>query len=857
MMKRILATLAIAVTMSAALGFARLASASVVQNDPVEAKVQGWLRELTLDEKIKLMSGTEDSMHVPGIARLGIPELKFSDGPIGVRCWGKSTAYPAAAMLASTFSADTAQAMGRALGRDARARGVHVLLGPGVDLYRVPQCGRNFEYLGEDPYLSSRMTVSLVKGIQGEGVAACAKHFAANDQEVQRGTINTIVDERRLHEICLAPFKAAVQEANVRTLMCAYNKLNGPWCSASKELLTDILRKQWGFKGLMMSDWGALHDTLSGLDAGCDLEMGSHEYYTADKIKAYIKEGKLTETQMDERVGNVLRVSASMGFADQKQEDKKIPLNDPTSAATSLKVAREGLVLLKNDGGLLPLSRDKLRKIVVLGPNAWPPAITGGGSAYTEPFSSLSLLDAIIDGANKDGAKIDVTHIPWHIGPSPSTFSTIHCRSRFEISPEDGVRGARGEYFDNINLAGKPVVVKTDPFVTFWWGTLKPTEEVSTKAYSVRWTGKIKAPQTDEYDFACESDGARVLLDGKVLFDNWVQAGIKQHSCQRIKLQGGSEHDVVIEYRHLSGPAFMQFAWGKAGKALTLEQEKLIADADVVIAGIGFNAWLESEGFDRSFDLPGDQVDLLHRVARLNPRIVAVLNAGGGVAPHGWLDKVPALIHAWYPGQNGNAAVVEAIFGDLNPSGHLPDSLERKWEDSAAYGNYPGDPADGGTVKYAEGIYVGYRHFDKKNIEPLFPFGYGLSYTTFTMGNMNLHDSTAGKANARFSASVDVTNSGSRSGTEVVQLYVRPIDSAIDRPVQELKGFARVSLAPGETKRVSIPLDASSFALYDVKTRRWISPGGQYEIAFGSSSRDIHCSRTLTYHGSWETSPSR
>ncbi len=826
-------SLSLAATVGTILSCAQVSLAE--SQDQVEAKVASLLSKLTLDEKITLLSGTKDEMHVPGVKRLGIPELKFSDGPVGVRVWGKATAYPAGAMLASTWDQDMAQAVGKALGRDSRARGVHVLLAPGVDLYRVPQCGRNFEYFGEDPYLSSKITVGYIKGVEGEHVGTSVKHYAANDQEILRDSVDTIVDERRLHEICFPPFKAAVKEANVSTFMAAYNKVNGEWCTANTYLLTDVLRKQWGFKGIMMSDWGAVHDCLGPLNAGTDLEMGKTTHYTADNIKRFLQEGKVTQETIDEHVRRILRVEVAMNWLNTNQEDKSIPLNDPSSVETALKAAREGMVLLRNQNDLLPLSRDKAKSVVVLGPNACPAVTGGGGSSGTDSFSYVSLLDAVSAVA---GNNVKVYYIPSWVGANPTASSAYNVSTVFEPMA-NGERGVKAEYFGNTDLSGSPALTRTDTELNFQWGSWHPCEQISTATFSARWTGKIKAAQTDSYMFSCSSDGAKVLMDGKVLLDCSASGGLK-NNCKIIKMQTGETHDIVIEYRHLAGPATMEFTWNRANEQFTPEEQKLISEADAVVASVGFNRFLESEGFDRPYDLPAEQVDLIKNVSHLNPKTVVVLNAGGNVGMEKWIDDVSGLIHAWYPGQNGNTAVAEAIFGDLNPSGRLPDTFEKRWEDSPAFGNYPGSADNGGKVEYKEGIYVGYRWYDKKNIAPRYPFGFGLSYTNYSMQNLKLE-----KQGNNFIASVDVTNTGRKNGTEVVQLYVRPLATQLDRPVQELKGFSRVSLEPGETKTVSMTLTPEAFATYDIKAHSWVTPAGQYEIAIGSSSRDIHCSQTV------------
>lgn len=819
------------------LSSANLSAEAQKTDAAVEAKVNKLISQMTLDEKIKMLSGTSDEMHVPGIERLGIPELKFSDGPVGVRVWGKATAYPAGAMLASTWDVDQAQAVGKALGRDSRARGVHVLLAPGMDLYRVAQCGRNFEYFGEDPYLSGQIAVGYTKGVQGEKVATSAKHYAANDQEIQRDSINTIIDERRLHEICLPPFKACIQDAGAWTVMAAYNKVNGEWCTANRYLLDDVLRKQWGFKGVLMSDWGAVHECLGPLVSGTDLEMGRGVHYTPENIKRLLQEGKVTQDVIDEHVRRTLRMSVAMGWFDNTQEDKSIPLDDPTSAAVALDTARKGLVLLRNEKELLPLNKASVKNIVVLGPNACPGVIGGGGSSGTIPFSYVNLLDAI---TKVGGNAVNVTYMPSWIGANPTAVAAFNAGSVFEPLP-NGMRGLQAEYFKNTDLTGTPTVQQTDRSINFWWGTWHPVDEIKQQTYSVRWKGKIKATQNDNYTFACCSDGARVLLDGKPIFDNFGE-GVQRNSSFTMPMKAGETHDIVVEYKHAAGSSIMQFNWGREKEAFTTEEAKQIAEADAVIAAVGMNPFLESEGFDRPYDLPADQVDLLKTVSQLNPKTVVVLNAGGNVGMDKWIDGVSGLIHAWYPGQNGNTAVAEAIFGDINPSGKLPDTFEKRFEDSPAFGNYPGNPADGGTLEYKEGIYVGYRWADKKNVAPRYPFGYGLSYTKFNVNNVKVV-----RTGPTVTATFDVTNTGKRAGAEVVQLYVRPINSSIDRPVQELKGFARVELEPGQSKTVTMALGPDAFATYDMKAHGWIYPEGLYEIALGESSRNILASQTIKW----------
>lgn len=816
--------------------------------DPVETRVNDLLGKMTFEEKVSLMSGTKDEMHIPGIERLKIPSLKFTDGPVGVRCWGKSTAYPCGSMLAATWDVDAAREMGVALGRDCRARGVHILLGPGVDLYRVAQCGRNFEYFGEDPYLSAQLAGAWIKGVQSQQVATSVKHYAANDQEILRDSIDTRVSERRLHEICFPPFKAAVQDANAWTVMAAYNKVNGDWCTANKYLLTDVLRNQWGFKGVLMSDWGAVHELNKPITAGNDLEMGKTIYYTGEKIKQLMQEGKLTQDQLDEHIRRILRMDVSMGFLDRDQLDTSIKLQDPMDTKVTLKVATEGLVLLKNKDGLLPLKHHSGQKIVVMGPNACPAVIGGGGSSYTEPFASVSVLDAMKHWTN-EGMQVD--YIPTYFAPRAEKRFDYNNNGFFEAAKTDSAnvfikRTAVGEYFDNPDFAGKPVLVKDESQINFGWGAGHPVEQITSPTYSVRWKGQIKAAQTDEYLFACQSDGATVFLDGKPLLKTLTSPHAANDKPvvveKKVALESGQLHDIVIEYQHTGGQSEMRFGWSKATAALTEVEKKQLKDADAVVVAAGFNSCLESEGFDRPYKLPQEQIDAINEAGKLNSHVIVVLNAGGNVDMNDWIDSAAALVHAWYPGEIGNMALGEMLLGYSNPSGKLPDTFEARWEDSPAYGNYPGDSANGGSINYTEGIYCGYRWFDKKSIAPRFPFGFGLSYTTFSIDNLRVENEAT-----RPSISVNLKNTGSLPGAEVVQLYVRPVGSKIDRPVQELKGFKRVQVKPGETQNVTFNLDKNAFGTYDEESHQWIYPPGEYDIVVGSSSRDKACTKKISW----------
>jgi beta-glucosidase len=790
--------------------------------DPsIDQKVDQIMSQLTLDETISLIHGY-DNFYTGAIQRLNIPRTKMTDGPVGTRNDGASTAYPAGALLASTWDPAIARREGEALGRDARARGDHFILGPGVNIYRQPQNGRNFEYLGEDPFLAGQMDVPYIQGVQSQGVAACVKHYACNNQETRRDDVNVQVDERTLHEIYLPAFEAAVKVGHVRSIMASYNKVNGDWLTANHYLMTDVLRKEWGFDGVAMSDWGAVHDTLGPITAGLDLEMPDPHYFNPKTIQPLLDAGKITQAEIDAKVHHLLHVEVEMGWLDRPQIDPTISRDDDANNETALAVAREGIVLLKNDGGLLPLDRAKVRNIVVLGPDV-DHYVAGGGSSYTKPNRPITILT----GLKSLAGTTNVIAMPT-TDLEGMNLSTLARESIFAPG-KDPEKPLIVQFFNNAELKGDPVFERGDKAIDFNWKKKLPVASVSSDHFSARWTGAIAPAVAGKYTFFVRSDdGSRVILDGKTIVDNWQDQAAHTESAS-VQLEANQTYKLAVEYYNVGGEASIQFAYGLAQPEFTPEQKLTIISADAAIVCVRTH---ESEGSDRSYNLPPAEAELIKTVAAANKHTVVVLEAGGNVAMKPWIESVPALVDAWYPGQAGGRAIAEVLFGETNPSGHLPDTFENDWPDSPAYGNYPGTD----HVDYAEGIYVGYRWYDKKKIEPRFPFGYGLSYTSFELKNLKV---TPGAGNDAFTATVDVTNTGHRDGAAVAQLYVRPpTDESVDRPMQELKGFGRVELAAGETKTVTIPLDERSFAHWDVESHSWKVLPGNYEITVGQFSRD-------------------
>jgi beta-glucosidase len=705
---------------------------------PVDQRVQDLLGRMTLQEKVANLSGADWMQSVPN-ERLGIPSIKMADGPLGIRSWAgpsaetkkqgakiqvTTTAFPAGIAMGATWDIDLLQSDGQAIGQEVKALGRDMILGPTVNINRTPLWGRNFEGFGEDPYLTARLAVAYIKGVQSEGVIATVKHFAANNQEFERHRINAIIGERALHEIYFPAFKAAVEEAGVWSVMSAYNKVNGVYCAENPFLLKDVLEKEWGFKGFVVSDWGSTYSTVATVNAGMDVEMPGGEpmkhwlqraktqaagngggWLVPEKVLPEISAGKISVATIDDNVGRILRAIFVSGEFD-KPDVAAGNIDTAEQRAVARKAATESIVLLKNAGDLLPLDPSRIHSVVVLGPNAAVARTGGGGSSLVVPKYSVTPLKGIQDRA---GQRLQVSY-----------------------------------------------------------------------ALGVAMEGEDPSKDTPQ-----------------------------------------------------------------AREQLRNEAVNAAAKADATIVVVGRSPALESEDFDiKSLDLPAGQDDLIEAVAKVNKHTVVVINAGGPVIMSKWIDQVPAIVDMWYGGQEGGNAIADVLFGDADPSGKLPVTFVKQWKDSPAYGHYPGENL---TVDYAEGIYVGYRYFDKQKIEPLFPFGYGLSYTKFDYSDLKISPNQA--SSGPVEVSLEIRNSGSRPGAEVVELYLHDGHSNVDRPIQELKGFRRVELAPGESKTVHFTLDRSAMAFYSTSKKAWVTEPGEFEVLIGSSSRDIRLKGSFTLNG--------
>ena len=794
---------------------------------PLEQRVGDLFGRLTQDEKLALLGGT--GFTTQPIPRLGVPEMVMADAGQGVRggpegTLGPATAFPAGVLMASTWDTNLLWQIGQAIGEEARnkGQGIQVLLGPAVNIHRTPLGGRNGEYMTEDPYLAARLAVAYIQGMQSNGISACIKHFACNNLESDRMEVNATVSERALREIYLPAFEAGVKEGNVHAVMSSYNEVNGHHSSANPYLLKEILKNEWGFDGLVMSDWGGVHESDVVQD-GNDLEMPTGANMTVPKLKAALANGRVTQAAVDDSVHRILRTVIRVGLLDGPMHPDASKVNSAAHSALALEAAEKGIVLLKNQENILPLDSAKIKSIAVIGEPADNIQVDALGSPEVHPTHVVELLGAI--KARAGNASIE--YVPAGSEGEPLPASVL-------MSPDGTAHGFKAEYFTNRNLQGEPALVRVDAKINLQ-GPRRPARNFPRTDFSVRWTTKLTVPESGKYSFTFTSDdGCRVFLDGKALIDHWVETAAMPITVET-QLTAGKTYDLRIEYFQAAGDFTAQLNWQPPGKSLYDKALDAAKNSDVAIVCVSTHR-TEGEGGDRpSMDLPAHQAALIRAIAAVNKNTIVVLNNGTPVTMKDWLDQAPAVVEAWFPGQEGGTAIAAVLFGDVNPSGKLADTFAADRNDYPDANNFPGANHE---VNYAEGIYVGYRRFDKENIQPLFPFGYGLSYTTFGYKNLQLSQAQLAPAGS-VTASVDITNTGKRAGEEVVELYVHDPKPQIDKPVRELKGFSKVALQPGETKTVQFTIQPRNLAYFDVSGKQWKADAGGYEIEVGASSRDI------------------
>ena len=811
----------------------------------MEKFVEEKLNELTLAEKVSLLAGA-DMWHSVAVERVGVPVLKVTDGPNGARGRDGNTGPTSAAFLngmalGATWNPELIERVGAALAEEARAKGAHVLLAPTVNIHRTPNAGRNFECFSEDPFLSGTLAAAYIDGLQKNGVAACIKHFVANDQEFERNSISSEVAKRPLHEIYLEPFRIALENSKPWSIMSAYNRLNGTHVSESDLALHDILKADWGFDGLVMSDWyGTYSDNVPG--GYLDLEMpGPARWMNPEKIMAAIAAGELEESHIDDKVRRLLRLLVRVGAFESPELAPEKAIDKPEHHQLIRQTAAEAMVLLKNDHDLLPLNLDKIKTIAVIGENAQWAQVMGGGSAQINPHYVVSPLAGIRSRVG------DAVTINYEIGTS--VYKEPPLLDVSWLTAVDGkTPGLTLEYFNGMQFAGDPVhtqVIKAPQLG--WFGTVDPY--VDPANFSARLSATLRVPESRAYEFHLSGIGkSRVLIDGQVKVDKWNAGGEYTAASAAMNLVAGQVYHLLVEF--VTNPD-SQFRMLRLSSPPVLPDDPIAtavaaaAQADIAIVVAGLNRDWESEGFDRpDLELVGKQNELIQRVAAVNPNTVVVVNAGSAVTMP-WIDAVPAVLQQWYAGQEAGNALADVLFGDVVPSGKLPTTFPLRYQDNPAYINFPGE---NGKVYYGEGLFVGYRYYDKKEIEPLFPFGHGLSYTTFVYDHLRLNGDSFGEEE-NILVSVDVTNSGTVTGQEIVQLYVRDVQSRLVRPLKELKAFAKVELAPGETKTVNLRLNRQSLAFYDPLAAAWVTEAGEFELLVGASARDIRCQTSFHWRG--------
>ncbi len=814
-------------------------------------RVEKLLKQLTLQEKVSLLAGAA-TFNTMAIERLGIPVLKLTDGPNGARGVGgfrdgvQAACFPAAIALAATWDPELVNRVGQALADEVKSKGAQVLLAPTVNIHRSPVNGRNFECYSEDPYLTSRIAVAYIQGVQSQGIGATIKHFVCNESEFERYTINSEVGERALREIYLPPFQAAVQEAKTWALMSSYNKVRGTYASENAYTLDEILREEWGFEGLVMSDWFGTHSTAAAINAGLDLEMPGPNRWRGEKLLAAVQENQVTETTIENSTRRVLELLEKTGRFEHPEEVPERSVDTPEKRALIREAASEGTVLLKNDGNILPLQEEKLSSIAVIGPNAKTARIMAGGSAELHAQYAISPFDGLV---NRLGDKVKLV---YELGCTNDKTVPIIDPNLLLAGSEGQNQGLLAEYFNDTNLSGKPVwQTRVQSGETLWMS--QPSERVDAEHFSTRFTGRFTPVESGTYTFSLISAGrSRLFLDGQEVIDNWTDqtpdvfyfAWGSTEVTYSVALEANRAHTLVVEYATDDHKHFKAVRLGCQLIPSENALDKVIAtaaEADVALVFVGLSGEWESEGFDRpNIDLVGQQVELIQRVAAANPKTIVVLNTGSPINMP-WLDQVSAVLQSWYPGQECGNAIADLLFGDVTPSGKLTQTFPVRLEDNPAYINYPGE---NGKVTYGEGLFVGYRYYEKKDIQPLFPFGYGLSYTTFTYNNLQISKAEI-QPGETLQVSIEITNSGTREGKEIAQLYIRDMESKLHRPLKELKAFAKVHLQPGETRTVAFDLDRSALAYYDDLERNWIAEAGEFEVQIGASSQDIRATTSF------------
>ncbi len=798
------------------------------------------LAALTLDEKAALTAG-RGIWHMNGVARLGIPDIKVTDGPNGARGEGvfgllnSAACFPCGTALGATWNPALVERIGVALGEEAKTKACAVLLAPTVNLHRSPLFGRNFECFSEDPLLSARLAVPYVKGVQSQQVACVIKHFVANDSEFERMTINSVVDERTLRELYLVPFEAAVTEGNIWGVMTAYNRLNGTFCTENDWLLRDILKSEWEFDGIVMTDWFSHVDTINSPRAGLDIEMPGPARMFGPALAAAAADGQVDPAWVNEQAQRLLRfVDRVQGF-DSPMADVESVVDLPEHRAVMREAAGQSIVLLKNDDQALPIDTSAI--VALIGHQAGRLQLYGGGSAQLQPHYRDCLIQCLQERLDSDG-RVDYSRGAW-VGKIHPTIEPPNLRT------PDGRDGMLVEYLAADGSVSNSAVLSRSEFVDLQGG-------MDVSSLKVRATARFRVADAGRHELSLiQAGGARVSVNGAVIIDgieNPIGPGEHFFGFASDEVRVGLTlesgwHDLHIEF---SGEGAMMLGLARVGLLPPLPDDlvgpavSLARRADVAIVVVGTNDDFESEGSDRpDMDLPCEQAALIRAVAKANPNTVVVINAASPVSMD-WEDEVAAVLQCWFGGQELANALCDVLTGSVNPSGHLPTTIPLRLEHSPSYGNFPGEA---GEIRYGEGLLMGYRHFDTRNLPVRYAFGHGLSYTSFVIGPSEISESTD---DGELTVTVTVKNSGGHAGAQVVQAYVEPPAGGVFRPRRELKAFERVELAPGQSANARLSFDKRSFSHWDQASGSWKVHGGDYVIHIGSAIDSIDSSLTVS-----------
>jgi beta-glucosidase len=842
-----------------------LAAVTPATGNDVEARVSSILDNMNQSEKINF-TRVNDGHMIPSLLKWGIKGTTAYDSSMGVHVNNATfgAQYPSQSALAATWSINRAKEFGLAIAYETRISGGQQMLSPGVNLYRTPYNGRSAEYVsGEDPFLGAVLAPAIVNGIQAQGIQASGKHFLANEQEANRQVVNVVADERTLRELYLPGFESMVKNANVASIMCGFNKVNGDFACENHHLITEVLKGEWGYQGTVISDFNAIHDAFKGAWAGTDIDMPSGLQFTEANLLPYVWSGQLTQNVIDDKVKRNLRAVVSYDFQENLNTAKTLDHPEYGQRA-ALNTAREAIVLLRNENTtagkpLLPLA--KSAKIAVIGDWAKQAPASPFGTANSPPNSYVTELSGLQQLAS---SSTNVTYLSaMSLNPQSSAWYQP-ATGKNDVSNS----GVKAEYFANTSFSGDPALTRVEPGVNLNWTTGTNVTDAGSTAvsgfsptagsFSARFTATIKPTISGPQVFKIRADGPYKLWVNDELV---VQSDGVPYSADVVNalttsgktaaLTAGKAYTVKLEYQRVQGN-FTPALGGIAGVQMSwasLRPPKDLSTYDAVVVATGTNYENEGEGADHGFELPDQQAELISYVTKANPNTVVVMHGGGVADMQPWANKVGATLQAWYPGQQGGQALAEILFGKVNPSGKLPITIDKKIEDNPSYASYPSPAAYRGDnalteMTYSEGIYLGYRGYDKKHAKPLYPFGFGLSYTTFAYDDLKLSTNVLAPGST-VNVTFKVTNTGDKAGFEVAQLYVKPVTPAVDRPEKELKGFTKVYLQPGESKTVSIPVDSRSLAYYVEKTDSWDVDAGKFKILVGPDSEDLPLNRTL------------